>query len=29
MREGDSESARLHLASIRRQLDAEEPQYRH
>lgn len=29
MREGDPESARLHLASIRRQLDAEEPQYRH
>lgn len=29
MREGDAESARLHLASIRRQLDAEEPQYRH
>lgn len=29
MREGDSESARLHLAAIRRQLDAEEPQYRH
>ena len=25
MREGDSESARLHLAAIRRQLDAEEP----
>ena len=29
MREGDSKSARLHLAAIRRQLDAEEPQYRH
>lgn len=29
MREGDPESARLHLASIRRQLDLEEPQYRH
>lgn len=29
MREGDAESARLHLASVRRQLDAEEPQYRH
>lgn len=29
IREGDAESARLHLASIRRQLDAEEPQYRH
>jgi len=29
MREGDSESARLHLAAVRRQLDAEEPQYRH
>ncbi|MDX1781222.1 MAG: aldolase [Thalassovita sp.] len=29
MREEDSESAKLHLASIRRQLDAEEPQYRH
>lgn len=29
MREGDSGSARLHLAAIRRQLDAEEPQYRH
>ncbi|MBD3849597.1 aldolase [Bosea sp. SSUT16] len=28
MREGDPESARLHLASIRRQLDAEEPIYR-
>ncbi|UZF95120.1 aldolase [Bosea sp. NBC_00550] len=28
MREGDPESARLHLASIRRQLDAEEPAYR-
>lgn len=29
MRQGDAESARLHLAAIRRQLDAEEPQYRH
>lgn len=29
MREGDPESARLHLASIRRQLDREEPDYRH
>ena len=29
MREGDEDSARLHLAAIRRQLDAEEPQYRH
>jgi len=29
MREGDAESARLHLAALRRQLDAEEPQYRH
>lgn len=29
MREGDPESARAHLAAIRRQLDAEEPQYRH
>ncbi|HEY5798447.1 MAG TPA: aldolase [Bosea sp. (in: a-proteobacteria)] len=28
MREGDPESARLHLASIRRQLDVEEPAYR-
>jgi len=28
MREGDPESARLHLASIRRQLDTEEPVYR-
>lgn len=28
MREGDAESARLHLASVRRQLDAEEPAYR-
>lgn len=28
MREGDPESARLHLASIRRQLDTEEPIYR-
>lgn len=29
MREGDADSARTHLASVRRQLDAEEPQYRH
>lgn len=29
MRAGDPESARLHLASVRRQLDREEPQYRH
>ena len=29
MREGDADSARAHLAAIRRQLDAEEPQYRH
>ncbi|GGH17697.1 hypothetical protein GCM10007036_19330 [Alsobacter metallidurans] len=28
MREGDAESARLHLLSLRRQLDAEEPAYR-
>ena len=28
IREGDAESAAVHLASIRRQLDAEEPQYR-
>jgi ribulose-5-phosphate 4-epimerase/fuculose-1-phosphate aldolase len=28
MREGDPESARLHLASIRRRLDREEPDYR-
>lgn len=28
MREGDPESARLHLQSLRRQLDAEEPAYR-
>jgi len=27
--EEDAESANLHLAAIRRQLDAEEPQYRH
>jgi len=27
MREGDPESARLHLASVRRQLDREEPDY--
>jgi len=27
MREGDPESARLHLASVRRQLDREEPEY--
>jgi ribulose-5-phosphate 4-epimerase/fuculose-1-phosphate aldolase len=29
MRSGDEESARLHLASVRRRLDAEEPDYRH
>jgi len=29
MREGDAESGRLHLASIKRQLDASEPGYRH
>jgi ribulose-5-phosphate 4-epimerase/fuculose-1-phosphate aldolase len=29
MREGDADSAKAHLAAIRRQLDAEEPQYRH
>ena len=29
MREGDPESAKAHLAAVRRQLDAEEPQYRH
>lgn len=29
MREGDAESARLHLKAVRRQLDREEPQYRH
>lgn len=29
MREGDAASASAHLAAIRRQLDAEEPQYRH
>lgn len=29
MRKGDADSARAHLAAIRRQLDAEEPQYRH
>ncbi|WP_411034090.1 aldolase [Shinella sp. BYT-45] len=29
MREGDPGSAKAHLAAIRRQLDAEEPQYRH
>lgn len=28
MRGGDAESARMHLASLRRQLDVEEPQYR-
>ncbi|CAM3712900.1 class II aldolase/adducin family protein [Agrobacterium radiobacter] len=28
MREGDPESARLHLASIKRSLDREEPEYR-
>ena len=29
IRDADVESAKMHLASIRRQLDAEEPQYRH
>lgn len=29
MRGGDAESARMHLLSIRRQLDVEEPLYRH
>jgi ribulose-5-phosphate 4-epimerase/fuculose-1-phosphate aldolase len=29
MREGDLESARLHLESIKRQLDREEPEFRH
>ena len=29
MRGEDAESARLHLESIKRQLDAEEPDYRH
>ncbi|MEP9386449.1 aldolase [Mesorhizobium sp. KR9-304] len=29
MREGDPESARLHLASVRRTLDAEQPDYAH
>jgi len=29
MRAGDEESARAHLAAIRRRLDEEEPQYRH
>lgn len=29
MREGDPESARLHLESIKRQLDRSEPEYRH
>jgi len=28
MREGDPESARLHLESIRRVLDRQEPEYR-
>jgi ribulose-5-phosphate 4-epimerase/fuculose-1-phosphate aldolase len=28
MREGDPESARLHLEAIKRRLDAEEPEYR-
>jgi hypothetical protein len=28
MREGDSESARLHLEAIKRTLDLEEPVYR-
>ena len=29
MREGDPESARLHLESVKRQLDRSEPDYRH
>ena len=29
MREGDRESARLHLESIKRTLDREAPDYRH
>jgi hypothetical protein len=29
MRDGDAESGRLHLESIKRQLDASEPEYRH
>lgn len=29
MREGDAESGRLHLESIKRQLDKSEPEYRH
>ena len=29
MRAGDAESGRLHLAAVRRQLDREEPDYRH
>jgi hypothetical protein len=28
MREGDRESARLHLDSMKRQLDREQPDYR-
>ncbi len=29
MREGDAESGRLHLESVKRQLDRSEPEYRH
>jgi ribulose-5-phosphate 4-epimerase/fuculose-1-phosphate aldolase len=29
MREGDAESGRLHLESVKRQLDGSEPDYRH
>jgi ribulose-5-phosphate 4-epimerase/fuculose-1-phosphate aldolase len=29
MREGDAESGRLHLESVKRQLDTSEPGYRH
>jgi hypothetical protein len=29
MREGDPKSARLHLESAKRQLDREEPEFRH
>lgn len=29
MREGDAESGRLHLESVKRQLDKSEPEYRH
>jgi hypothetical protein len=28
MREGDPESARLHLEAVKRRLDREEPEYR-